>query len=186
MAPPEKRPATYDDLLELPDYRVGEIVEGELYSSPRPSLRHATTSSVLGHLLIGPFQLGSDGPGGWSIVDEPEIHFGKNVLVPDLAGWRRERLAGLDFDENRITIVPDWICEVLSPPTARLDRIRKMRIYARGGVEFAWLIDPKLRSVETFRREADGWTTAGEYQENERMRAAPFEVVEIDLSILWA
>ncbi|HZH74986.1 MAG TPA: Uma2 family endonuclease, partial [Archangium sp.] len=84
-----KKPATYADLAALPSHLVGEIIEGELVASPRPAFDHAITSSALGGALVGPFQFGRGGPGGWWIVDEPELHLGKDVLVPDLAGCRR-------------------------------------------------------------------------------------------------
>lgn len=175
---------TYQDLFDLPEYKVGEIVEGELYASPRPSGRHGLSTIVLAHELVGPFQLGRNGPGGWWILIEPEVHFGENVLVPDLAAWRKDRLG--DVGATFFTTPPDWICEILSPSTARLDRIRKMPLYAREGVQHAWLIDPIDRTLETFVRTGDAWRTVRGYEETEMVRAPPFEDVEIDLSILWA
>lgn len=179
----KKKPVTYDALYELPENRVGEIVEGELYSSPRPTGRHSLSSSVLGHELIGPFQIGRNGPGGWWILDEPEVHFGQNVLVPDLAGWRRERLT--DLAVPFFTVAPDWICEVLSPSTARLDRIRKMPVYAGGGVSHAWLLDPILRTLEVFTQEGGVWRMIGGFEGPAVVRAPPFHELELELSSLW-
>lgn len=179
-----KRPATYEDLIALPEHVVGEIIEGDLIVSPRPAPRHAVASSALGMFLGGPFHAGRGGPGGWWILDEPELHFGREVLVPDLAGWRRERLPAMP-DEAFFTLAPDWICEVLSPGNGRLDRVRKMRIYARERVQHAWLVDPIEKTLEVFRLEHDHLVGIATYAEAERVRALPFEALELDLSDLW-
>ena len=136
-----KRPATYEDLLKVPDHLVAEIVEGELYTSPRPGSRHVLASSVLGAHILTNFQ-GGGGAGGWWILDEPELHLGPNVLVPDIGGWRRERMPQL-LDTAAFELAPDWVCEVISPSTGRLDRVRKLPAYARHAVGHAWLIDPE-------------------------------------------
>lgn len=180
----QKKPVTYQDLVDLPEYKVGEIVDGELYASPRPSGRHGFSTVVLAHELVGPFQLGRNGPGGWWVFVEPEIHFGQDVVVPDLAAWRKERLS--DVGATFFTTAPDWVCEVLSPSTARLDRIRKMPLYAREGVQFAWLIDPVERTLETFGRTGPAWQVLRGYDEAEKLYAVPFEEIEIDLALLWA
>lgn len=113
MLKPEKRPAEYRDLFSLPDNLVGEIIDGELHTHPRPAPRHARASSSLGIEIGGPFDQGKGGgPGGWWILDEPELHLGPDVVVPALAGWRRERLSRLP-DTAWIEISPDWVCEVL-------------------------------------------------------------------------
>jgi Uma2 family endonuclease len=111
-----RKPATYADVLAAPDHVVAEILDGELHLSPRPAPRHAAASSGLGGALHGPFDRGRGGPGGWRILDEPELHLGADVVVPDLAGWRRTRLPRLP-DEAYFTLAPDWICEVVSPST---------------------------------------------------------------------
>ncbi len=134
--------ATYEDLFDLPEHIVGEIIHGQLITHPRPAPRHIVASSAIGDELVGPFQKGRGGPGGWWILDEPELHLGLDILVPDLAGWRRERLPTMP-DTAFFTLPPDWICEVLSPGTARTDRADKMPIYAEYGVSFLWLIDPQ-------------------------------------------
>ena len=147
--------ATYADLEALPENLVGEIVDGELFASPRPPAEAAVAKSILGALLLPAFHLGRGGPGGWWILDEPELHLAEDVLVPDLAGWRTarfERPSGVAF-----TVVPDWICEALSPSTATLDRVRKMRSYGREGVGHAWLVDPLRRTLEVFARDGQDW-----------------------------
>lgn len=179
-----QHPATLMDLESVPENMVGEIIRGCLTTSPRPSPRHANASSVLGGDLSGPFHLGRGGPGGWRLLDEPELHLDDDVLVPDLAGWRRERLPQL-ADEAAFTLCPDWVCEVLSPATARMDRIEKMPIYASAGVQHLWLIDPVWKSLEVFRL-ADGcWLLLGMHRDDERVRAEPFEAVELELTPLW-
>ncbi len=179
-----KRPATYDDLLKVPDQFVAEILDGELYTSPRPSPRHADASSGLGGVLRGPFDRGRGGPGGWRILDEPEIHLAADVVVPDLAGWRRERLPSIP-DEAFIAVAPDWICEVLSPSTVSIDRVKKLAIYARERVAHAWLIDPIARTVEILRLDTGGWLIVATYSDLDVVRAEPFDAIELDLSLLW-
>jgi len=181
---PARRPATYEDLLKVPDHLVAEILDGELYTSPRPAPRHASASSGLGGILHGPFHGGRGGPGGWRILDEPELHLGPDILVPDLAGWRRERLPALP-EEAYFSVAPDWICEVISPSTAQIDRAKKLRIYAREQVRHAWLIDPLARTLEVLRLENDRWSIVTTARESETVRAEPFEAIELELSLLW-
>ncbi len=179
-----KRPATYADLEALPENMVGQIIDGELIAMPRPASPHAVAHSVLGGLLLTTFQVGQPAPGGWWIVDEPELHFGQDVLVPDIAGWRRERMPQM----RRVpffTLAPDWVCEVLSPSTASLDRKRKREVYAREGVEYVWLVDPASRTLEVFRRLEAQWVQRGTYSGETRIRAEPFEALELDLGALW-
>jgi len=147
---------------------------------------HAHTASIL-HIVLGaPFSMGSGGPGGWWIVYEPELHFGRDVLVPDLAGWRRERLPKPPSpDEPFMTRAPDWICEVLSPSTARIDRTRKLPIYHREGVAHAWLVEPRTQTLEVFRREPAGWLLTVTHGNGEVVRAEPFDAVPLRLGSLW-
>jgi len=184
MPEPIKKPATYEDLYHIPENMTGEIIEGELIVTPRPSRRHIDVASTLGGELVPPYRFGRGGPGGWLIYDEPEIHFRENVIVPDLAGWRRERLS-LPPDEHRFTVSPDWVCEILSPGTARTDTVKKMRIFAEYHVQCAWMIDPILMTLEVFRLESGVWVIRGLYAEDEKVRAEPFQEVEIDLANLW-
>jgi Uma2 family endonuclease len=148
--------ATYQDVLDAPPHRVAEIVDGVLHTNPRPAMPHALATSSLGHNLSGPFQFGRDGPGGWWIIDEPELHLGEDILVPDLAGWRRERMP--DYPEAAYcTLAPDWACEVLSPSTRKLDLHGKRPVYAREGVEHLWLVDPADRTLEALELRKGHW-----------------------------
>jgi Uma2 family endonuclease len=183
--PPFDRPATYEDLLQVPDIQVAEIVDGELHANPRPRPRHAVAGSALGALIGSPFGHGRGGPGGWWILYEPELHLGRDVLVPDWAGWRRERMPRLP-DTAFFPLAPDWICEVTSPSTASLDRAKKLRIYAREGIGHAWVIDPDARTLEVLRLENGRWTILGVHAKNEIVRVEPFAEIDLELALLWA
>jgi Uma2 family endonuclease len=181
---PRARPATYDDLIEVPDHLVAEIIDGELHTTPRPAPRHADASSGLGGALRGPFDRGRGGPGGWRILDEPELHLGHDVLVPDLAGWRRERLPALPV-EAYFTLAPDWVCEVLSPSTVALDRTRKLAVYARDQVPFAWLVDPTAHTIEVLQLDAGRWVIVTTCAGNGAVSLPPFDALPLDLTLLW-
>ena len=183
----EKKRATYEDLLELPEHLVGEIVDGELVVSPRPAPLHAKAGSAIGGDLNSPFDRapgGSGGPGGWHVLYEPELHLHGDVLVPDLAGWRRERMPRLPKTAF-FELAPDWVCEVLSPSTARIDRIKKRRIYAREGIAWLWMVDPIARTLEVFQLERERWVLAAAHGAVEKVRAEPFAAVEIELERWW-
>lgn len=179
-----KRGATYEDLLAVPDHLVAEILDGDLYASPRPAARHAQAASVLGGELWAPFGRGRGGPGGWLLLFEPELHFDRDILVPDLAGWKRERMPQVP-DEPFLTLAPDWVCEVVSPSTERIDRARKLPIYARASVGHAWLINPGQKTLEVFRREGNSWLLLSTHEEDARVKAEPFEALELQLGVLW-
>ncbi len=181
---PTSRPATYADLLALPDHVVGEIIGGELFVSPRPAPRHAVASSVLGGELGPPYHSGRGGPGGWWILFEPELHLADDVVVPDLAGWQRVRMPVMP-ETAYFTVPPDWICEVLSPGTARLDRHRKLEVYARAGVAHAWLIDPLQRTLEVLRLESGHWVIVSVHAGDEEVRVPPFAETVLALKGLW-
>lgn len=183
-AKPLKTGATYDDLCDVPDNYVAEMFDGELYATPRPALRHAHAASVLGADLIGAFHRGRRGPRGWIILFEPELHFGNDVLVPDLAGWRRSRLPEVP-DEPYLTLAPDWICEVLSASTETLDRTKKLRVYARERVAHAWLLDPLRHTLEVLALESGTWTRRASHEGTRKVRAEPFDAIEIELGVLW-
>lgn len=180
-----KRRATYQDVLDAPEHLVAELIGGDLHVSPRPGGPHAAAASTLGYLLGPPFHIGSGGPGGWIVLDEPELHLGADIAVPDLAGWRRERLpvvpAGAYF-----TLAPDWICEVLSVSTEAMDRADKLPIYAAAGVMHVWLINPRRHMLEVMRRHEGKWLTLAVHHGGLRVRAEPFDAIELDLSLLWA
>jgi Uma2 family endonuclease len=182
--PPFDRRATYEDLKKVPDIMVAEIVDGELHASPRPALPHAHAASAVGVLIGGPFHFSRGGPGGWVILDEPELHLGRNVVVPDLAGWRRTRLPEVPKAPFS-TLAPDWVCEVSSPSTAMLDRAKKLRIYARAKVGYAWIIDPSARLLEVLQLEAGRWVIAAAHAGAKVVRAEPFSELPLDLGLLW-
>ena len=180
-----KKRASYEDLYEIPENSVGEIIDGGLIVTPRPSRKHGFSASALGGELVPPYQFGrGGGPGGWIIIGEPEIKFGEHYLVPDIAGWRRERFPDLE-ETNWVSIFPDWIAEILSPTTVRVDRIKKMAIYAEHGVPYLWFIDPIAKTLEIFRLEAGSWLLRSVFGENDKVRAEPFADIEIDLQNLW-
>lgn len=182
----KKRRATYQDVLDAPEHKVAELIDGALVLSPRPGEPHTIVASVLGTLLGAPFGEGIGGPGGWLILDEPELHFAsgrdKDVLVPDLAGWRVDRLP---VNTSYRTVVPDWICEVLSKSTRQIDRTKKMPIYAQAGVEYAWLMHPGFRTLEVFQAKKHRWGAAVVHRGDVCVRAQPFDAVELDLARLW-
>src|SRR5439155_180367 len=149
---PVLRGATYEDLLKVPENLVAELIDGELYTWPRPARPHARASTAIGSRLFRAYDEGDGGPGGWWIIDEPELHLGDNAMVPDIAGWRRERMPDYP-DTSGCEIAPDWLCEIQSPRTARHDRVRKLPIYARHGVAHVWLLDPSARTLEVLRLE---------------------------------
>lgn len=183
---PAPRRATYDDLLQVPDILVAEIIDGELITSPRPASPHARATSIIRGEL-DPFDRqsgGPSGPGGWWILFEPELHLGADILVPNLAGWRRERMPAL-ANVPYFTQAPNWVCEVVSPTTARNDRVRKMPVYAREHVGHLWLVDPILRTLEVYRLEGQRWVVASTHGDTDRIRAEPFEALEIDMSRWW-
>lgn len=181
---PVRRPATYQDILSLPENVTGQIVDGELIASPQPVIRHQRVASILGMDLGPPFDRGRGGPGGWWIVAEPELHLEGDILVPDIAGWRRQNLPVLP-DEAYFTLAPDWVCEVLSPSTARFDRIKKLPVYARQGVRHVWLIDPGLQTLEVFRLEGQRWLLILTAGGDEVVRAEPFDAIDLELAGLW-
>jgi Uma2 family endonuclease len=183
---PAERKANYQDILTLPEQLVGEILYGQLYTHPRPSPKHARSYSALGYLIGGPFDGGIDGPGGWWIIDEPELHLGPDIIVPDIAGWRRERMPQLP-EIAWFELVPDWICEILSPSTSRIDRAIKMPLFAREGVPFLWLVDPDAHTLEVYRMQDDGhWLLLETLKDDDVVRQPPFDAVSFPLNSLWA
>ncbi|KYF52819.1 hypothetical protein BE08_10680 [Sorangium cellulosum] len=192
--PAEKqRRATYADLEAVPPNKVAELIGGVLHVMPRPAPRHAQAETELATELVGAFGRGRGGPGGWRILVEPELHFPDpdapgeiDALVPDLAGWRRERMPELP-ETAYFALAPDWICEVPSASTEDVDRHEKMPVYAREGVRQAWLVDPIARTLEIYALGEDRrWGPAVVHRDAARVRAQPFDAIELDLSVLWA
>ena len=183
---PAKRRATYQDVLDAPPNHTAQILFGTLHVFPRPRVRHARASSRLGAKIGGQFDSGGSSPGGWIILDEPELHLGPDpdVVVPDIAGWRRERMPEIP-DVPALELAPDWVCEVLSPGTKGIDRGDKMAIYAREKVSFIWLVDPAEYLLEVYRREGSQWLRTGLFAKDARVRAEPFEEMELELAHLW-
>jgi Uma2 family endonuclease len=185
--PVDPRRALYEAYLEVPAHQCAEIIEGTLYVTPGPGPQHANAASVLGGELSGPFQRGRGGPGGWWILDEPELHLvDLEPMVPDLAGWRVERMPELPKTAY-FAILPDWICEILSKSTEQIDRQKKLPIYAKLGVRHVWLLDPIAQTLEVHALGSDArWREVRAYRAGDRVRAAPFEAIEIELAALWS
>jgi hypothetical protein len=184
MAAPHKSPATYADIEALPPNVTGEILFGVLHSQPRPAVPHIGAASSLGMMLGGPFQMGRGGPGGWIILDEPELHLGPHVIVPDLVGWKVERLAG-QGDSAFLEVAPDWICEIQSPSTRHIDIGAKRRIYATYEVPYLWYIDPVAQTLEVFKRQKNDWLLTHTFVGGQPVSAPPFDAITFDLKLLW-
>lgn len=185
MTQTKPRPATYADIEALPPHVVGEILFGVLHTHPRPAPRHGVASTALTEEIVGPFQRRrGGGPGGWRFIVEPELHLGPHVVVPDIAGWRRERLPRIP-DTAYIETAPDWVCEVLSPSTQAVDRTDKLAIYAEYGVGHAWYVDPIARTLEVFELAGSRWTLAATFRDADPVSAPPFAVHSFALDVLW-
>lgn len=184
MADAARKRATYQDVLDAPDHIVAEVIDGNLYSSPRPSPRHAIAAIALGGELGPAFGRGRGGPGGWVILFEPELHLRSDILVPDLAGWRRERLTEIP-DAAYFELTPDWVCEVLSPATATLDRGHKMAVYRREQVAHVWIVDPLARTLEVYRLDGATYRLIATHTGDEPVRAEPFDAIPLELGLLW-
>ncbi|MCY3997668.1 MAG: Uma2 family endonuclease [Rhodobacter sp.] len=178
-----RRIATYRDVLDAPPGMVAEVLAGVLHTQPRPAPRHAWASSRLGGRLDGPFNPG-DGPGGWWIVFEPELHLGADIVVPDLGGWRRDTMPDYP-DTAYCTVAPDWACEVLSPSTRRIDRHEKSGIYAREGVSHLWFVDPDARTLEAFELREGRWVLLATLADGAPVSLPPFDAVTFPLDALW-
>ncbi|HKY37982.1 MAG TPA: Uma2 family endonuclease [Polyangiaceae bacterium] len=187
MGDAAQRRASYEDVLAAPSHVIAELVAGVLHTQARPRTRHARSASRLGGVLDGPFDRGTGGPGGWLLLDEPELHLGPepDILVPDLAGWRRERMPELP-DVAFLTLAPDWACEILSPSTEDFDRAEKVPVYAREGVTNVWLLDPQLRTLEVLRLDGSTYRIVTTVRGEARVHAEPFDAIELELALLWA
>jgi hypothetical protein len=175
----------FDEFMALPENQVGEIIHNVLYTEPRPAPKHTRTYSALGYTVAGPFDGGIGGPGGWWILDEPELHIEGHILVPDLAGWKRERMPELP-ETAWFECVPDWVCEILSPSTSQKDRIIKMPVYADLGVKYLWIIDPLIQTLEVYQLENKHWILMASLRRDDKVSAIPFDAIEFGLDSLWA
>jgi Uma2 family endonuclease len=180
-----EKPTLYEQFLAVPDHKVAEVIRGTLVTHPRPAALHALAASALGASLFEPYRRGRGGPGGWVLLDEPELHLGGDYLVPDLAGWRRERMPEVP-QVAAFDLAPDWICEVVSPSTEATDRADKLPIYAEHGVRHAWLVDPLARTLEVLRLHSQQWLLVATFRDAAVIRAEPFDAVDLELAILWA
>lgn len=178
------QPATYADIEALPRHLVGQILYGALHAHPRPAPRHGWATNVIAYEITGPFQMGRGGPGGWVFIGEPELHLGSNVIVPDIAGWRKGRLPRLP-ETAWLETPPDWVCEVLSPSTQRIDRTDKLAIYAEFGIGHCWYVDPLARTLEVLARQGNKWLIAATFKDNDEVTAPPFEAHSFSLGLLW-
>ncbi len=184
MAEVKSKQATYADIEALPPNMVGEILFGTLNAHPRPARRHVVAASRISGVLGPPFEFGDGGPGGWIIAIEPELHLGPHIVVPDIAGWRAEKLSavgdGAYFEE-----VPDWICEIHSPSTRSADIGPKRRIYSTYGVTHLWFVDPPAQTLEVFELRNKDWLLLNTFVGGEDVRAKPFELISFPLGRLW-
>jgi Uma2 family endonuclease len=184
MAQPEPLRATYADIEALPPHVTGEIAYGVLHTMGRPTPQHSRAAGIVSFELGGPFDRGRGGPGGWVFLPEPELHLGPHVLVPDIAGWRRERLPALP-KTAWIETAPDWVCEILSPSTQRFDRTDKLAIYAAFAVGHCWYLDPLAKTLEVFALQGDKWLLTATFKDADPVAAPPFEVHTFALDVLW-
>lgn len=182
IRPPGK--ATYQDILDAPPHMVAEIINGTLHTHPRPAPPHAVAGTELGYELVGPFGRGRGGPGGWRIINEPEIHLGTDVVVPDIGGWRLERMAVLP-DAAYFETPPDWVCEVLSPSTRSYDLTDKRDIYGSFGVGHIWFVDPDARTLEAFANHDGTWHLIAALRDDDPVCLAPFDAITFSLADLW-
>jgi Uma2 family endonuclease len=181
------RLATYKDLLALPEDTRGEVIEGQLRTAPSALPKHSRAMRSLGGAIGKPFDDddGRGGPGGWWILLEVDVQFSEHDVVrPDLAGWRRERLPA-PWDTRPIGVTPDWICEILSPSNVAYDRVTKAQLYAKHGVQHFWLLDPAERVLEAFELSAGLWTRTGSYDDTATARVKPFEAIELNVGALF-
>jgi Uma2 family endonuclease len=181
---PQLRPATEADWAAVPAPYTAHLIDGELHAMGRPRARHAVAMSGLISTLTGPFQRGLGGPGGWLLLPEVDVRVRRDIVAPDLAGWRRERMPDVP-DETPILLAPDWVCEVLSPGTETFDRGVKATWYASVGVGWLWFVDPEAKTLEIYRNDAGAWRPAGTWQGVAEVTTPPFDALPWSLTSLW-
>lgn len=174
---------TYADLEALPERSSGELIAGELYLSRRPTVRHLVATTRLASVLLGPFDRGDEGPGGWLLVSKPQLRMGEDALVADLAGWHKDRVS--HTPHSAFAMAPDWVCEVLAPQTMALDRAIKLPLYARAGVKHVWLMDPERMTLEAFQLHEGRYLLLITHAGMKNVRVEPFESLELELPYLW-
>jgi Uma2 family endonuclease len=180
-----ERAATYEDLLAVPEHLVAEILFGRLVTHPRPAPRCSVAATALLGALCSPFQVRHSGSGGWIFLHKPEVHLGPHVVVPGLAAWRSQRLSALPSEAAWIDIVPDWVCDFLSPSTQRHYQRDKRMIYAKAGIRHLWHLDPVLKILEVFELMDDKWLLLDVFRDNADVAAPPFAAVSFPLDLLW-
>jgi Uma2 family endonuclease len=185
MADPAIREPTYEDILALPREVTGQILFGVMYTTPRPAPKHAQAATTLGEELGPPFKRGRGGPGGWLILYEPEIHLKRHIVVPDLAGWRRQTMPEMPVDKAYFVLAPDWVCEVLSPSTSAIDRGDKLKIYASEKVSHVWFVDPEAQTLEVLTLDGSTYRVTEVHAANAKVHAVPFDAIELNLGLLW-
>lgn len=190
MVPMGKVPLRGQDALDavaaVDDRLVAEVLAGELHTFPRPRARHAVTGTRLAAILGPAFDGGGPNSTDWVLLNEPELHLGDgpDIVVPDQAGWRRERMPKVP-DVAAFTLAPDWVCEVLSPSTERIDRGKKLAIYLRERVGHLWFVAPDTELLEVYTLDGDSYRLSGTWSQDDVVNAPPFESLDLPLTRLW-
>lgn len=185
MVLPHQKKATYADIQRLPDALRGEILAGELYVAPRPSPIHQKAMTKMTVQLGGHLGGNEGDERGWIFLTEPELHLNDEVIVPDLAAWKAKRVTSQFYSQAWVSVTPDWICEIQSPSTARIDRITKRRIYLGLQIPYYWLVDPLAKTLEALKKNENHWIEVGFHGGDEKVRIEPFQDLEIELSTFW-
>ncbi len=180
-----KKIATYEDILRLPENLRGEIIHGELLTSPRPSPVHQKAMAKMTSRLDSGLGEGSGGRGGWLFLTEPELHLESHIIIPDIAAWRMNRVGPKFYANAWISETPDWVCEIQSPSTARIDRVTKRRVYLELKVPHYWLLDPIAKTLEAMKIDHQGWLSVGSFGGDEVISIDPFTDLPLDLSLFW-
>ncbi len=180
--------AKYQDIIDLPANLRGEILFGQLHTSPRPSPTHQKAMLKMAFRLEGKWGEDSSGSesGTWVFLTEPELHLDRHIIVPDIAAWKAYRVGSSFYEKAAIKLVPDWVCEIQSPSTASLDRVAKSRVYHQLKISYYWLLDPVAMTLEVMKYSKPGWTQTGSYCDNDKVKAEPFADLELSLNWFWA
>lgn len=175
---------TWEDIVHLPEHAQPEIVAGRPYYRAVPRILHGRVVQKLAARL-DPADA-SALKGGWWIAVEPAVRLSTHGIVgPDLAGWRKERLAQLP-DDWPLELRPDWVCEVLSPGNAWYDRGPKAQAYAEAQIPWYWLADPQQRTLEVLELHGGHWRLRGCYHGDDCLALPPFDDIEVAVDGLFA